>query len=75
MYIFQNDNFRSGNFRMKEKRHFPHEESIKWTYKFYIFNEFLNFFLENTQLKKMSFSFSQLERQEHVGGQHPFFKE
>jgi len=37
MYIFPNNNFPSGNFPMKEKRYFPHEGSIKVTFKFYIF--------------------------------------
>ena len=42
---------------------------------FTILKKFSTLFLENTQLKKNSFSFSQLLRQEHVGGLHPFFKE
>ena len=42
---------------------------------FTILKKFSTLFLENTQLKKNSFSFSQLLRQVHVGCLHPFFKE
>ena len=41
-----------GNFPMKEKMHFPYEGSIK-VFKFYILNKFPNFFLENTNFKKI----------------------
>ena len=50
IYIIPIDNFPSGNFPIKEKRHIPHEGSIKWTFKFYIIKEFPNFSEENTQL-------------------------
>ena len=40
IYIFPIDNFPSGNFPIKEKRHIPH----------YIIKEFPNFSEENTQL-------------------------
>ena len=41
---------------------FPMKElgSIKWTFKFHIFKRISQLFLENTKLKKSSFSFSQL---------------
>ena len=88
MCNFPNNNFlnvhfpkwqfrKSGNFPMKEKRHFPHKGSMKWTVKFYIFeNEFLNFLLRKYVTQKISIQFLSVSiRQEHVGGLHPFFKE
>ena len=69
MYIFPNDNFPSGNFPMKEKRHFPHEGSMKWTFKFYIFKRFfqLSYSLENFLKNFIQFLSVKL-MQENVGG-------
>jgi len=39
---------------MKEKRHIPHEEVFNKHLSFTFLIEFLNFFLENTQIKKNS---------------------
>ena len=60
MYIFPNDNLPRGNFPMKEKRHFLHEGLLNEHLNFTFLKNFSTFFLENTQLKKNSLSFSQL---------------
>ena len=56
MYIFQNDNFPSGNFPMMENSIFPIKEVLNIHLSF-SFKRFSQSFLENTQPKKKFFQF------------------